>query len=184
MSEHFLGSSVLDQLGIDSYEQIRIENPWYRGGAETYVTDFIIHDAEGKSTHLIAKACIKFSPREAMAEWLDRRRLMESNGVNFPKLFAVDGATIVEEYIPHTFKEAYLLSEEESRQELRSGYIDAYKRICGAGFNPASLHDVRSRGNDVVVIDVGEDIGGHMPISSCDLSIILRAESSFRDLTN
>lgn len=181
-ADKLLGSRTFELLHISESDRLTVVNQWQRGGAETYVTDFIVERECGGKEHLIAKACIKFSPREAMAEWLERRQTMQNNGVQFPELFAVDGATIIEEFIPFTFKEAFKQSDDNQRIKLREKYIDTYKRIYGAGFIPVSLHDVRSHGDDVVVIDVGEDIGGYMPIDLCDLSVILKAESSFRDM--
>lgn len=182
-ADKLLGPRTLELLQIGSPNQLTIINQWQRGGAETYITDFIVERGPGNKEHLIAKACIKFSPREAMNEWLERRRIMQENGVLFPKLFAVDGATIIEEYVPYTFKEAYNQSNEDQRSELRENYISTYKRVYGAGFKPASLHDVRSHGVDVVVVvDVGEDIGGYMPINLCNLSVIIKAEASLREM--
>lgn len=100
----------------------------------------------------------------------------------FPGVSTVDGAMIIEEFIPYTFKEAYFHADEDQRIILRENYLQTFKRIHGAGFNPTSLHDVRSHGEDVGVIDVGEDIGGHTPIDLCHLSVMLKAESSFRDM--
>lgn len=175
-----LGPRTLELLDVDSGDSIQVVHEWHRGGAETYVTDFLLKQ-DGEQKHLIAKACIKFGPREAMDEWLDRRQIMQNNGVQFPELFAVDGATIVEEYIPFEFSFAYAQGNEATRSLLRERFIDTYKRISGAGFSPQSLHDVRSHGDDVVVIDVGEDIGGHISIDRCDLSVVVKAEQSFRD---
>ena len=181
-AEIFLGPNTLELLGVNDKSAITILNPWHQGGAETYVTDFEVDRGENSVEHLIAKACIKFGPKEAMNEWLERRRLMQENGVLFPKVSAVDGATLIEEYIPFAFKEAYVNSGPENRERLRERYITTYKRIYGAGFTPTSLHDVRSHGDDVVVIDVGEDIGGHKSIDVCDLSVIVKAEASFRNI--
>lgn len=181
-TKSYLSPNILATLGVTDNSQIEIINDWKRGGTETYVSDFIFTSNED-SRHLIAKACVKFGPREAMSDWLDRRQKMQENGVLFPQLVAVDGATIVEEYIPLTFAQAYRQSDENQREILRKAYIDTYKRICGAGFSPISLHDVRSRGVDIVVVDPGQDIGGYVVIDYCDLSTIVKAEKSFRETT-
>jgi hypothetical protein len=168
--ESFLGPNTLELLGVLDDSAIRIINPWHMGGAETYVTDFEV-DKRGISEHLIAKACVKFSPLKTMEEWLERRSILQENGVLFPKLIVVDGATIIEEFIPYTFNEAYLKSGEHQKERLREQYIMTYKRIYGAGFRPTGLHDIRSHGDDVVVIDVGEDMGGHNQINVCSLDV-------------
>lgn len=177
-------------LGLDTEElqntwgsELEVVTPWHRGGAETYVCDFLL-TKEGQSQHLIAKACIKFGPREAMGEWLQRRGKLHNNGVGLPDLYLVEGATIVEEYIPYGFAEAFGLATDAERAGLKNAYIDMYKRIVGAGFFPMSLHDVRSRGHDAVVIDVGEDLGPFKAIDGNSLSVIVAAEKSFRTATS
>ena len=181
-TSQLLGPNTLSLLGVGSSD-IEIVTPWHQGGAETYVSDFLLTKS-GEAQHLIAKACIKFRPREAMSEWLGRRKMLEENGVNLPELVVVDGATIVEEYIPYGFAEAFNSANSDSQPRLKFAFVDTYKRIVGAGFSPMSVHDIRSRGNDAVVIDVGEDIGAPSPITSCNLSIVIDAERHFRNITS
>lgn len=181
-AEAFLGPNTFELLRVADKSAVTVINPWHQGGAETYVTDFKVDRGENNIEHLIAKACIKFYPLQTMIEWLERRMLLQENGVLFPKVIAVDGATIIEEFIPLTLKDAYAKADNEARNQLRESYITTFKCIYGAGFNPTSLHDVRSHGNDIVVIDVGEDIGGYVPIDVCDLAIIPKAEASFRNI--
>lgn len=180
-ASQLLGPNTLALLGVKS-DGIKVVTPWHQGGAETYVSDFLLTKS-GKTQHLIAKACIKFGPREAMSEWLGRRKTLQENGVNFPELVVVDGATIVEEYIPYSFAEAFNSADSDSQPGLKFAFVDTYKRIVGAGFSPMSVHDIRSRGNDAVVIDVGEDLGAPSPITSCNLSIVIDAERHFRNIT-
>jgi len=177
----YLGPNMFAMLQLEEPQDIQVITPWYRGGSETYVTDFLLgNDLEQK--HLIAKACIKIGSREAMREWLTRRDVLQENGVNLPELIAVDGATIVEEYIPQGFAEAYCGSDLDQKADLKLAFVDTYKRIVGAGFSPASLHDIRSRGADAVVIDFGEDLGPPSPITSSNLSVVLDAEKHFRNI--
>jgi len=176
------GPHVLRVLGVNDGALIEVNQDWHMGGAETYVSDFHLINGDQR-THLIAKACVKFAALETMNEWLERRRVLSQNGVLFPKLVVVDGATIVEEYIEFSFREAYIVASDDSvRDSLRTRYLDTFKRIVGAGFTPMSLTDVRSRGDDVVAIDVGEDIGGRSEISSCRLDVVSQAEAQFRKL--
>ena len=180
--EKMYGSRILRMLGVNEEASIEVNHPWYRGGAETYVSDFYL-SRDNTRQHLIAKACIKFAPSETMAEWLERRKALSENGILLPELVVVDGATIVEEYIDFSFREAYeSTSDVDVRAELHARYIDTFKRIVGAGFAPMSLSDVRSHGEDVVLIDVGEDIGGQSSITSCRLDVANTAESHFSSL--
>jgi hypothetical protein len=174
---YLLGPNTMELLGIDRPSEIQVLTPWHRGGAETYISDFQIN-RDRQQLHLIAKACIKFGATEATKEWVERRKELEVNGVALPKLYFVERATIVEEYIPFSFKEAYEQADETTRNNLGSNYIDTFKRVFGAGFTPMSFHDVRSRGEDAVVIDVGEDLGPSRFIDACSLSVCSKAVKS------
>lgn len=177
-----LGANTLTILGVEAYSSIQVVTPWYRGGAETYVSDFILTTEDKPPKHLIAKACIKMSPGLAMAEWFQRRERLIKNGVEFPALYAVDekGATWVEEFIPYTFRDAFRIADEEQKATLKNDFIRTYLKMEGVGFAPQGLHDIRSRGTDVIVIDVGEDLGGWKENTYCDLGAHVRAEKFFR----
>lgn len=181
-----LGKKTLELLQISDTSQVQILNPWYQGGAETYVTDFLLSAAEhNRPVHLIAKACIKMCAGAAMREWFNRRDVLAKNGIVFPKVYAIDhdGATWVEEFIPYTFKDAYSQANDIQKHALETQYIQTYLRTEGAGFKPIGvLHDARSRGEDVVMIDVGEDIGGQRDIQSCDVSAKIRAKQSLAQI--
>lgn len=177
---NLLGPRTTEILGLKESEVIKITNWWKPGGAETYIATFSISHQDGSINDLIAKSCIKLCPKETMDEWIDRRNILSINGVHFPEIYTVDGATIVEEYIPYSFKDAYKSADQETKEVLRTNFIDTYKRIWGAGFSPVSMHDVRSRGDDVVMIDLGEDLGGHRVMNQTSLSVIMKAETNFR----
>jgi len=171
-----LGPRTLELLKVERPDDIHLIQDWRRGGAETYVTVF-----EVGGRKLIAKACIKLPPGEVVREWLERRRIMSENGVVFPEVIAVDSATIIEEFIPLEFIQAYKFADEGEREQLENGFLCTYKRIYGSGFSPTSLHDLRSHGDDVVVVDVGEDIGGYVCRNASDISVAIKAEKSLRD---
>lgn len=177
---NYLGTNLLVLLGIDDPAVLRINNPWQRKGSETYATDFWV-ERNGSEQHLIAKACIKFYPKETMHDWLARRRVVEAHGVAVPKLHAVDGATLVEEYVPFTLKQAYVCANSDTRETLKHAFIITYRALVGAGFSATGLHDARSRGDDVVVIDFGEDLGP--PVQTTpkpDFFVAAEAEKCFR----
>jgi hypothetical protein len=174
-----LGPRTLELMGIDNYDAIDIVNGWQRLGAETYVTDFFLQRGPDRR-HLIAKACIKFGPREVMNEWLGRRQILEEHGVSVPELIVVDGATIVEEFIEHAFYEAYASASSEDQETLKYSFVDMYNKVLSAGFSPIALNDIRSRGMDSVVIDFGEDLGPPNNPSSTSLGRVAEIESNFR----
>lgn len=183
VSKTFFGDETLQVLGVTSYDDIDVLNGWYQGGAETFVTDFMLAK-NGLRRHLIAKACIKFGANAVIEEWLDRRQKLTENGVILPQLETVHSATIVEEYIPYTFSEAYKQAANESlRIGLKVAYAETHKRIIGAGFRPIGmLHDLRSHGDDAVMIDVGSDLGASYPITECSMNVYQDVEKGFRSL--
>ncbi len=152
-----LDNIVLEQLGEKFPGPFSVINDWHRSGAETYSTDFLAgHD----ESHLIAKACVKFAPLETMKEWLERREVIREAGLATPVLHTVEGAVLVEEFIPFTISEAYQNPQTMDTQEkLKDSLNSTVQSIYKLGFNALSLHDIRSRGTDVVMIDFGSDLG-------------------------
>lgn len=55
-------------------------------------------------------------------------------------------------------------------------FIDTYRTMGRIGFNVISLHDARSRGNDIVLIDFGSDIGGYSENSKDNATINEKAQ--------
>lgn len=159
----FLGKATKELLGVESNDQIELLSEWSQRGAETFSCDFILNDGN-EIRHLIAKACIKYCPIETVDEWMARRSALQQAGVSVPELFTRDGATIIEEFIPFTVEEAYRSSDSGQQDALESTFIHTYTSAAQAGFWPLSLHDTRSRGGDVVMIDMGEDIGSPHPV--------------------
>lgn len=155
-----LGGNLLNLLGVDPQAITTSNEGWKRTG-ETYTTDFFIGNE-----HLIAKACTKFAPSETMDEWLQRRQQLQTLGIKTPELKARQGALIVEEYIPFTLRQAYEIANEATKQKLERQFVEMYGKVIDAGFRPGSLHDVRSHGDDVVMVDFGEDLGGILPDAS------------------
>ncbi|MBI4118473.1 MAG: hypothetical protein HY455_02995 [Parcubacteria group bacterium] len=134
---------------------------WARGGAETYVLYFSLCIGDQPPRGLLFKACAPFAMRpisEIFVEWLRRREILSRAGVSTPKLYGSGPAVLLEEYIPLTFTEA--LQNEELRPTLMERYGAYAAGLVVLGFKPISVHDLRSRGADVVAIDFGEDLGG------------------------
>jgi hypothetical protein len=138
---------------------------WHRPGSESYILDFEINTAE-KDTRLIAKACIKMGPVQTVVEWHNRRQRVASAGIEVPKLYSTHRADYIEEYIPMELKAAYSIADAENRNKIENSFMDTYKKLVKLGFSVISLHDVRSRGDDVVLIDFGSDLGGFINSST------------------
>jgi len=158
-------ASALVKLGLlspsaDVFE-VRTGRDWYRSGAETYLLIFSVK--QGASEYpCVMKACVAFgggSLEEMFGRWLARRLLIDELGISTPRLFAVGGALVVEEYIPYDLFERLSGVHGADRLHLLASIGRAAANLVGAGFAPLSSHDWRSRGDDVVLIDYGEDLG-------------------------
>lgn len=107
----------------------------------------------------MAKACVKMCAKETMDDWVARRSVIEEAGVSVPKLYSVQVATLIEEFIPYSFKEAHSLADRSEQENLAEQFKCTFSTLLDLGFNPISLHDIRSRGDDAVIIDFGFDLG-------------------------
>ncbi len=159
-----VGKSTLDILNIKDPSSIESLGEWTASG-ETYHRKIVVNTGTS-SERLIEKVCVKFCPREVMQEWMQRRRILQRAGVDTPKLHAHQRANIIEEYIPYTLQEAYNQADNEGKLRLERLFVDIYTKILSIGFYPISLHDVRSRKNDIVLVDFGSDLGGQSKSNS------------------
>jgi len=154
---------ALEMLEPDA-EFFRIEptSGWIRGGAETYVYQFDVHSLQG-TRRFVAKACVAVGDLGGVgaiaAEWLSRRRLVTEAGLSTPRLHALHNATFIEEYIDRSFADAVRDSVDDCRHQLLWNAGQLANRLAELGFPVLSLHDLRSRRSEVVIIDFGEDLG-------------------------
>lgn len=169
----FLGAKTLDILGVDSPSDINILKDWTPSG-EVYSTEFTVN-RDGKDEHLIAKACVKPLPTATVQEWIQRREEISGAGISVPELKNVSDATIIEEFIPYTFQEAYNLSDDSTKEKMKNLFFEAYQILISQGFLPTSLHDIRSRGSDLVIVDFGEDLGGKLGSAEMTVNDVTQA---------
>jgi hypothetical protein len=136
---------------------------WTRGGGETFIYRFQVVGQQGVVRDIMLKAVVAFSTVRTLGqlggEWVERRRLLEQEGVLTPHLYFAGKALIVEDHIPHQLA-AY----------LRRGHADT-KRLCDQvicyaaaldkhGFCPISaFHALRTDGTNVYAVDFGQDLG-------------------------
>src|SRR5262245_36419233 len=63
---------------------------WMRGGAETYIYRFRVGQ-KGKVREILLKAVVAFSTVRSLSElgseWVDRRALLEREGIRVPRLY-------------------------------------------------------------------------------------------------
>lgn len=152
----------LNEVGViesaDTPYTIEDSSEWHCPGSESYIMDFTVATAKDR-LRLIAKSCIKFAPLETVNEWMGRRQTLKENSISVPKLYSVHRATYIEEFIDLDLKTAVQNSELENAKLLRDRFVWTYRQLFIAGFRPMSIHDARSRGDDVVLIDYGSDLG-------------------------
>ncbi len=149
---------LIDIDSINSYS-FELLSDWHMPGSESFIMDFQINSLK-RTERVIAKACIKMGASAVVQEWISRRELASSAGIEVPKLYSVSGPDILEEYIPQTLKQVYEKSDSDKREHLHHEFFTAYQKLIKLGFSPVSLHDVRSHGEDIVIVDFGSDLGG------------------------
>lgn len=138
---------------------------WDAVGSETHLYVFELV-SEGVSRRYALKALTSFSGvplAELTEEWLRRRRICSEAGVGVPPLYATGSSTILEEYVPYGIAEALGMPPSNRRDRLITAIAATCVRLEVAGFDPVSLHDWRSHGYDVVLVDFGEDLGASLP---------------------
>lgn len=165
-----LGEGLAETLEIDQTAHVSILNPWHRSGAETYASDFTVQSDQG-TVHMLAKACVAFSPTETMNDWLKRRAYLQENGANVPILYGVGKAVLIEEFIPYSFRERIADISADKLDSMRDSLQSTCELILNLGFNVLSLHDLRSRDSDAVIVDFGSDLGSPNPTPSKEQSI-------------
>lgn len=137
--------------------RITANRSWELSG-EAATLDFSIRSDSG-SKRFIAKCCIKSSSTKVMQEWLRRRDAVTKVGVATPRLYASQGASLVEEFVPYTFSEAFTRGDKYVQRRLVDAFTHTHQLLAQAGFTPVSLHDARSQGSNVVLVDFGSDLG-------------------------
>ena len=160
-------TAALLNLGLlesrdELFQLISPPRGWYRSGAETYLYPFRV-SKDGSDVSLVLKACVAFSPgtplQSILESWIDRRNVLASRGVVTPKLYAWGHGAILEEYVPHTLREA-LGRTPSNLERLLVSMADLAGVVANLRFQPVDLfEDLRSHGDDVVLIDCGQDLG-------------------------
>jgi len=147
-----------DQLAL-----VRRQEVWERGGAETFVYRFFTVDQANLETAHILKACVPgvgVPIEKVLADWLSRRSLLASVGVSTPKLYAASHGLIWEECLPTPLEVTLRDASEAHARILLSKLAVTLNSMYQQGFDPVDpTYDLWSRGEDVVLIDFGQDLG-------------------------
>lgn len=164
----FTGKShIFDSLNaigiqIPEYHKTFItgDRDWKRLGGETFVFRIFIINPEFR-LGIVMKACVAGFPVSCtMSDWLDRRNFLNNHGISTPVLYAHDKATLIEEYIPNTLSSILKSPNPLKNKSITQQLSNLAQILDDEGFRPLKLiPDLRSRGNDVVVVDFGFDLG-------------------------
>jgi hypothetical protein len=190
-SGHTTLHEALSALGLcgESHRgcSITVVDDWHRSGAETYGLVFDLQHSDNTSVRLFLKACVALAPGtsvgEVAQEWLRRREVLVQAAIETPRLYSLHSAVFLEEYIPYTLEEAWRRASRTAQSHLARAFGSAVYRLATTGFSVLSLHDVRSRGKDVVVVDFGFDLGppARAPSPRADLlELAIRHASEWR----
>src|SRR6266568_7307359 len=142
---------------------IVVDEDWHRSGAETYCFSFTVRTTEA-DIPLVLKACVAYAPNTSavaiLDTWIERRRLLAANGINTPRLYSCAKACVLEERIPFSLVDVLIRASGEVKDLLLDRLAMYAGVLSRAGFiGIDAFHDLRSRGDDVVAIDFGEDLG-------------------------
>lgn len=160
-------------LGLKKTKQpahFKLIRGWHRSGGETYAAYFSLFSSEFELPRtFVLKACCPscFSDvTKVLDKWLLRREFMQASGINTPELYAKGHGIILEEFIPYSIEEAARINSYSPK--YFSMIADFYGAVGALGFLPISLyHNIRSRGDDVVNIDFGGDLGARNDTPQC-----------------
>jgi hypothetical protein len=160
-------SDSLQSLGFVSLgsEQCELQLPangWFQSGAETYIYPFSVL-CDGKITKLVLKACVAFAPglqlEAILKNWINRRRLLASRGVRTPRLYIWGSGVVIEEDVPFSLK-ALIQRNIPLPPAILIGLAEVAGILASLGFKPIGpFGDLRSHGDDIVMVDFGQDLG-------------------------
>jgi hypothetical protein len=152
---------LLDNAARD-FSVVSSPDGWVRSGAETYLYKFRVR-ADQRELSVVLKACVAFSPvitlEAILAQWYERRRMLAACGVRTPKLYACDQGEVLEEEVPYELNDI-LTRPEGVPESILLGLAELAGVVANLGFLPIGLfNDLRSHGDDVVMVDFGQDLG-------------------------
>lgn len=160
VAEALVGLGLVDEASHEP--RLEEVHGWVRGGAETYIYRFRVVD-DLASRDVMLKAVVAFSMVKSLTqlggEWVERRRLLEQDGIRTPRLYFAGRALIVEEYIPERLS-SFLEGKPAQAVQLADQVIHYAAALEKHAFRPvAPFHGLRTNGTDVFAVDFGQDLG-------------------------
>lgn len=160
-SEAFVSTGLADQNG--EITLLRSQDEWERGGAETFVYRFWTVDGAGVESAHILKACVPgigVPLEKVLAEWMNRRSQLEAEGASVPRLYTFAHGLIWEELLPLRLEAALARVSNAKAAALLTQLATTLNTMLQLRFDPVDpTYDLWSRGDDVVIIDFGQDLG-------------------------
>lgn len=153
--------------------------PWYRAGAETYMSPFTLCVGKESSFRLAFKACVAAGPpiEQTLAQWVERRHVLSAHGLGTPKFYGANNGVLLEEFLPYACSEQLRGGD---RLDIFLGNLGKfYAKVGALGFMPvALLHNLFGHGNDIVNVDFGVDLGAQTEEPTDLLPLFLREVSA------
>lgn len=143
-------------------ESLLVEEDWRQRGGETFTQIFsVVDEIQGIKRYILKCPISLAMPASATLNiWLERRRMI-GNLLCWavPELYYANRGTICEEFIPFELSQRVDDGSRVSKEILEN--LASVALVLGRlGFRPLSLHDLRTRGMDCVLVDFGSDLGG------------------------
>jgi len=135
---------------------------WVRGGGETYIYRFRVVQC-GSVHDVLLKAVVAFSTARSLSElgdeWVQRRLLLQREGIHTPLLYHAGRALVVEQFIPEKLSSCLRRGPADA-PHLFDQVIRYAATLEKHGFCPISaFHGLRTDGADVFAVDFGQDLG-------------------------
>lgn len=135
---------------------------WKRGGGETYIYRFRVIQDDAEQDVLL-KAIVAFSISSSLTQLADerveRRRLLQDEGIATPHLYGAERALVVEQFIPQRLS-GFLRRGPAQTTHLFDQVFRYAATLEKHGFCPVSpFHGLRTDGTNVFAVDFGQDLG-------------------------
>ena len=167
------------EIGDRGSFSITKQQDWYRSGSETYSFAFNV-STKHSDEPLFLKACCPSSPATSLDEtfdnWKRRREIFQANHIPTPRLYSARNALFLEERIPFhlTADRCRKVSPAVARNFVNTA-LSVFNRYRFSPTRPFS--NLMSRGDDIVWIDFGEDLGGPSSSGGTEDAILSEARS-------
>lgn len=137
-------------------------DPCWQAAGDSYIAEFTIEHSGGPPQAIAARACTSLSGLNGVGgiaeDWAQRYRLLRHMGTVVPCTYWVYRGCIVQEHVPLDLTDCWRVSP--GIQALLAKQLG---QLCGVlaacRFDPVGLGRLRSHGADIVITDVGDDLG-------------------------